>query len=164
MSVQLAVFLICNGFEPLSGAVLTRNFNRDMRKPRIGFRAVPVPNIRGDNNNLPWGKAYGWFSVLAVPTLARHTDKHLTAVLVRVVDMPVVAAAGFKCHIRENDRAFLTRVEHIQKRVSREVTRERVIWFALPENVQFIKLRFILNFHDFNGKFKTTQTLCVCVR
>lgn len=71
-----------------------------MREPRICFCAVPVLLTYRNPNDSAWNHADGFFAFFLVPTGTRGAQQNLFAGAVfTVVDMPVVSATRFECHI-----------------------------------------------------------------
>ena len=105
--VELTVFFVRNGFEPLVGSVLAGNLECKMGEPAIGRRPVPVLDIRRNVDDRAGKNLHGRLSLFLIPAAPGHADQHLSAAVRRTVDMPVVPAAGFERDI--GDRYLLAR-------------------------------------------------------
>ena len=109
--VELTVFFVRNGFEPLVGSVLAGNLECKMGEPAIGRRPVPVLDIGRDIHHVAGTERPGSFAPLLIPPPSSGNKQNLPAAAGGAVDVPVVAAAR-----RERDAAYgyLLGGEHIQ--------------------------------------------------
>ena len=95
-SAETAVLLVIHGFEPLVGRVLAGDFHGQVGKPAVLCGAVPVLHTDGDVDHVACLESTGGLAPLLIPAAAADAQQDLAAALGRVVDVPVVAAAGSK--------------------------------------------------------------------
>ena len=73
-----------------------------MGKPTVCHGAVPVLDIRGDIDHISRMERLGFLTPFLILVLSGDADKNLSAALVRVVDMPAIAASQqLKRHIED---------------------------------------------------------------
>lgn len=72
-----------------------------MGKPTVCHGAVPVLDIRGDIDHISRMERLGFLTPFLIPVLSGDADKNLSAALVRMVDMPAIAASRLKRHIED---------------------------------------------------------------
>ena len=66
-----------------------------MAEPAALFGAMPVLDLRGNGHHIAGLQAPGRLALLLIPALAVYADQQLTAALLGVMDMPVVAALNW---------------------------------------------------------------------
>ena len=88
------------------------------------------------------------FSPFLIPTPAFGAEQELTAVFVGLMNVPVIAAAGFKSHVSCGYAANLT--QRFQIAVSDEVLCESFVWFAKSEDsaVSFCRILLLPDLFD----------------
>ena len=74
-----------------------------MGKPAVRRSAVPVLDTGHNVDHIAGVQLLRLLAPFLIVAPACHADEDLPAALVRLVDMPVVAAAGFKGHIEDFD-------------------------------------------------------------
>ena len=74
-----------------------------MGKPAVRRSAVPVLYTGHNVDHIAGVQLLRLFAPFLIVTAPGHADKDLSAAFVRLVDVPVVAAAGFKGHIEDFD-------------------------------------------------------------
>ena len=74
-----------------------------MGKPAVRRSAVPVLDTGHNVDHIAGVQLLRLFAPFLIVTAPGHADKDLSAAFVRLVDVPVVAAAGFKGHIEDFD-------------------------------------------------------------
>lgn len=89
------VFRVAHRLAPLVGAGLTGHLDGDVAEPAVPLGAVPVLDLRRDDDDSAGLQADRLFALLLVPTLAGGADQQLPAALGGVVDMPVVPALNW---------------------------------------------------------------------
>ena len=67
---------------------------------------MPVLHVRGDHDEAALVQADGVLALFLIPALARGAEKELSAAGSRVMDVPVVAAAGLEGHVHGEEAAF----------------------------------------------------------
>ena len=100
---QFPVLLIRNGLTPFVGVLFARNFDGEMGEPGIRSGTVPVFDFRRNIDAVARLHLDGFFAFLLIVAASGHAYKDLSAAALCVVDMPVVAAAGFEGHIEHTD-------------------------------------------------------------
>ena len=73
-----------------------------MAEPAVGLGTVPMLDVGRDGDHGAGSQADGRFALFLVPAFACGTNQQLAAALGCVVDVPVVAAAGFKGNVGQN--------------------------------------------------------------
>ena len=82
-----------------------------------------------------------------IPALAGRADEHLPAALVRMVDVPVVAAARFKGHVSQK-QAVLRTSQRVEKGIADKILRVGRVGLTEAENILRVKLFLIHDFYD----------------
>lgn len=123
--------LVAHGLQPLIASVLTRHFDGEVAKPRVGLGAMPVLLACRDDNDRAGFEAYGFLSFGLVPAAAGSAQQNLPAALRGVVDVPVVPASWLERHVANRD-AF--RGEHVQVALAEEILAERGVRVPAREN------------------------------
>ena len=118
-----------------------------MRKPAVLFGAVPVLHLRRDGDNRARFQADRRLALLLIPAAPRGADQELAAAALRVMDMPVIAAARLKCDVRQKNGEFAGDGEGIEIGVPDEKLRERGVLFSKTEHVLPIKFFFAADSH-----------------
>ena len=77
-----------------------------MGEPAVCLGAVPVFYFRRDHDHGSRFEAYRGFALFLIPAASGGADEDLAAACLRVMDMPVVAAARLKCDICQSDAAL----------------------------------------------------------
>ena len=88
---------------PLTAAVFSGYFHRQMGEPAVRRSAVPVLDTGHNVDYIAGVQLLRLFAPSLIVTAPGHADKDLSAALVSFVDVPVVAAAGFKGYIEYFD-------------------------------------------------------------
>lgn len=96
---KLGILFVADGFKPFVAAALTRDGNCDVGKPAVFFSAVPMFYISGDHYHFSGGQADRLFPFFLIPSFPCRTDKKLSAVFCRMMNMPIVAARRFKGYV-----------------------------------------------------------------
>ena len=97
------IFFFTHWFAPLTAAVFSGYFHSQMGKPAVRRSAVPVLYTGHNVDHIAGVQLLRLFAPFLIVAPACHADEDLPAALVRLVDMPVVAAAGFKGYIEYFD-------------------------------------------------------------
>lgn len=132
MNLQFIIFLVGDGLAPVVRAAYAGDLDRDMGKPTVLFRAVPVLYSRGDSHDIAGLEALRRFALFLIPALAVNADEELSAAALRIVDMPVIAAAGLEGDIYEKHR-FARVGERIEIALTDKVLRIGIVGLAQPE-------------------------------
>jgi len=82
---------------------------------------MPVFHARRDNDHLTRKQLHRLLSIFLIPAFTGSANQHLAAALVRVMDMPVVAATGFKGDIGHEYGRFAVWDKGVQVGISDEV-------------------------------------------
>lgn len=69
---------------------------------------MPMLDVCGHLHYITWAQTLSRFAFLLVPTLTIHADEHLAAAAVRMVHMPVIAAARLKGDVKDRQIVVLT--------------------------------------------------------
>ena len=78
---RFKVFLVVHGLQPLVGGLLARNLHREMRKPAIGRRTVPMFHTRGDVDHVARAQLLCRFTPFLVKPSASQADEDLPAAI-----------------------------------------------------------------------------------
>lgn len=104
---NLSVCVVADRFEPFVGAVLARDFQRDVREPAVGLRPVPVLDARGDDRHAAGNESLrGYPPLFLVPAAAGGADKDLPAALIGVMYVLCVAASRFERDVEQGELAL----------------------------------------------------------
>ena len=118
-SVQFGVLFVGNGLAPFVAAIFAGNFHSNVAKPAVGLGTVPVLDVGRDGDHGAGGQADSGFALFLVPAFACGANQQLAAALGRVVDMPVVAAAGLKGNVGQKQAGFRVG-QRVQERLANE--------------------------------------------
>ena len=118
-SVQFGVLFVGNGLAPFVAAIFAGNFHSNVAEPAVGLGTVPVLDVGRDGDHGAGGQADGRFAFFLVPAFACGANQQLAAALGRVVDMPVVAAAGLKGNVGQKQASFGVG-QRVQERLANE--------------------------------------------
>ena len=97
---QFLIFFFTHRLTPLTAAVFSGYFHSQMGEPAVRRSAVPVLYIGHNVDHIAGVQLLRLFAPFLIVAPACHADEDLPAAL---VDMPVVAAAGFKGYIEDFD-------------------------------------------------------------
>lgn len=89
------ILLIINCFKPFIASVFSRNFNCQMRKPTIRSSSMPMLYTNRNIHNISRTKPLCFLTPFLVISSSSYTNKYLTASLISVMNMPIIAA--LKC-------------------------------------------------------------------
>ena len=128
---QLPIFLIRYRLQPLIRAILAGDFEGEVGKPAIGSCSVPVFDVGRDMDDIARQHLHGGFPFFLIPTFAGDADEHLSAAFRRVVDVPVVPAAGFEGYVVERN---LLRRDGSKVAIPNEILRVGGVGLADGEN------------------------------
>ena len=103
---------------------------------------MPVFDFRWNDNDAARGETDRVFAGFLIPAFACRADEDLTAAFCCVVDVPVVAAAGFKRYIGEKNAALVWSCQWIEIRGADEILGEGAVFRAESENVRGVKTGF----------------------
>ena len=90
------VFRVAHRLAPLVGARLAGHLDGNVAEPAVPLGAVPVLDLRRDDDDSAGLQADRLFALLLVPALAGGADQQLPAARPGVVDVPVVPAPGLE--------------------------------------------------------------------
>ena len=90
---------------------------------------MPMLDARGDEHDISRMQLPGILAPELTPAATVRAQQDLATALIRMVDMPVVAATWLEGHVSEKDR-LLGIGQGIQERLSDEVLRKRIIGLA----------------------------------
>ena len=130
--LQRVILCVADRLAPLVAAVLAGNLNGDMAEPAVGLRTVPVLDIRRNGDDIADAQTLRGLALLLIPALAVNTDEQLSAAALRVVDVPVVAAARLKGDVREKHR-LSGNGQRLEEAAAGEILRIRVVRLAEAE-------------------------------
>ena len=128
---QLPIFLIRYRLQPLIRAILAGDFEGEVGEPAVGSCSVPVLDVGRDMDDIARQHLHGGFPFFLIPTFAGDADEHLSAAFRRMVDVPVVPAAGFEGYVGERN---LLRRDGSEVAVPNEILRVCGVGFADGEN------------------------------
>ena len=97
------IFFFTHWFTPLTAAVFSGYFHSQMGKPAVRRSAVPVLYTGHNVDHIAGVQLLRLLTPFLIVAAPGHADKDLSAAFVRLVDVPVVTAAGFKGHIEDFD-------------------------------------------------------------
>ena len=140
---QFVVLFVAHRFKPFVGRVFARHFHGDVRKPAVFFGAVPVFHTDGDFHAVARFKGAGFFAPLLIPAFAGDAQQNLSAALVGVVDVPVVAAARLECHVGEKRFARRRRAQRVEIRRADKIFCVGGVLMPFAENVLLFKFFII---------------------
>lgn len=101
--LQLPILFIANGFAPLAMAVFSWNFHSKVREPAIRRCAMPMLYAGSYVNNVARMEFLRLLAPLLIIAAAGNADEYLPSALIGLMNVPVVAAAGFKRNIENAD-------------------------------------------------------------
>lgn len=136
-----------------------------MGEPAVTRGTVPVLHLRRDVDHIPRMQFPGLLAPLLIPAPAGYTDQDLPSALVRVVDVPVVAAARLKGDVCKKD-GLLRIGQRIEEGRAGKILRVGGVFRAPAKDVFLFKCGFILNFRDpcsfplqaFSNSFATSSS------
>ena len=96
---QQTVLLIGDRLQPFIGGLFPRHLYGQMGKPAVLGGAVPVFDPGGDHHGVAGLELPGFLAPFLLPAPALGAEQDLAAVLLCLVDVPVVAAARLKGHV-----------------------------------------------------------------
>ena len=132
-----------------------------MGKPAVRRSAVPVLYTGHNVDHIAGVQLLRLFAPFLIVTAPGHADKDLSAAFVRLVDVPVVTAAGFKGHIEDFD---LLRGDRRKIALPAEILCETVIGRAEGEDhTVLVQLLFISVFRICPDVFCHAEC-CPCFR
>lgn len=102
-SVQLVIILIGNRPQPFVRNVFGGNLNRQMRKPTVRCRSAPMLDSCGNIYHISGMKPPCLFAPFLIAAFARKANMNLSAAFIRIMNMPVVAAAWLKRYVKNTD-------------------------------------------------------------
>ena len=129
---QHVVLHVGDGLAPLVGTVGARGFEGHVAHPAVGRSTMPVLHVRGDVHHVTGDDLAGLFAPFLIPALAVGDEQDLAAALGRMVDVPVVAAAGLEGDVGD-ELGLLWVGQRVQIRAAREVLRIGVVGGAGAE-------------------------------
>ena len=88
-----------DSLQPLVPAIFAGYLQCQMRKPAVRGGSVPVLYPCGNIDHITRIQFLGFFSPFLIEALPGNADQNLSAALVRMMNMPVVAASGLKSDI-----------------------------------------------------------------
>ena len=91
---------------------------------------MPVLGLGRNGNNRAGLHCHGLLAPLLIPSAASHTDKHLHGLM---VDMPIVAAAGFKGYV---DRTAILSIEGCEIAIANKILGIACVELALGPDVE----------------------------
>ena len=145
-SVQFGVLFVGNGLAPFVAAIFAGNFHSNVAEPAVGLGAVPVLDVGRDGDHGAGGQADGRFALFLVPAFACGANQQLAAALGRVVDMPVVAAAGLKGNVGQKQTGFRVG-QRVQERLANEKLGISGVCGTGFKNILLLKFMFIHALH-----------------
>ena len=163
--LQRVILCVADRLAPLVAAVLAGNLNGDMAEPAVGLCAVPVLDIRRNGDDIADAQTLRGLALLLIPALAVDADEQLSAAALRVVDVPVVAAARLKGDVCKKD-GLLRIGQRIEEGRAGKILRVGGVFRAPAKDVFLFKCGFILNFRDpysfplqaFSNSFATSSS------
>ena len=90
--LESVVLVVAHWLEPFVAHIIARNGHGQMRKPAVACGTMPVLHLGRYVHHVAGQQQAGGLAPLLIPATAGHTHE-LTAALVGVVDVPVVAAS-----------------------------------------------------------------------
>ena len=127
----MRIFFIGYGFAPFVGSAFAGNFHSQMREPAVRCRTVPVFHFGRNIDHIAGAQFLYRLALFLIIAAARDADKNLSAAALGVMDVPVVAAAGFERHVENSDLAC---GDGMQVALSRKVGGKTVVGFADGEH------------------------------
>ena len=86
-------------------------------------------------------------ALLLIPAFSGGANQNLTAALVGVMDVPVVATAGLKGDVEQRELSILKICQRIEKALSNKILCKIHVRIAFAEHICFCKFVFILIYH-----------------
>ena len=86
--LQLGVGFVIHRFQPFVAGFLAGNLYGDVRKPAVRLGAVPVLDLRRNDDDRTGRQADGRLARLLIPALAGRTDQNLPAAGFGVMNVP----------------------------------------------------------------------------
>ena len=81
------VHVIGDSFQPFVVSFFAGHLDRQMGKPAVRRRAVPVLHAGRNNDHVAWIERTGWLSPFLIPALAINTQQELSAAAERMMEM-----------------------------------------------------------------------------
>ena len=100
---------------------------------------MPMLHTSRNRDHISRPQALRPFSILLIPTLAINTDQDLSAAAFGMVDVPVVAAPGFKGDIGDEHRLFGVG-QGLKEAAAGEILRKSCVRFTLPKDAAVLFL------------------------
>ena len=101
--LQLSILFIADDLAPLAVAVFAGNFYCKVREPAIGRCAMPMLYAGSYVNNVARMEFLRLIALLLIIAAAGNAAEYLPSALIGLMNVPVVAAAGFKRNIENAD-------------------------------------------------------------
>lgn len=121
---EFGIFLVGNGFEPDVFAALGGDFYGEMLEPAVLFSAVPMLDPGGDVDHVARAERTGGLAPFLIPALSGCDYEDLTPSFLCLVDVPIVAAGGFKCDVGDK---YLLRRQRMKIAFARKILRIGVV-------------------------------------
>ena len=86
---------VLDRFQPFVGGVYAGNFHCQVGKPAVRRGAVPVLDAGGNIDDISGQDLHRLFAPLLIEAASGDSDEDLTAALIGMMDMPVVAAVNW---------------------------------------------------------------------
>ena len=128
----LRILGVRDGLAPLVARLRARDLEREMREPTMLLGTVPVLDARGNLDNVAGREALRRLALFLIPARAVNTDEHLPAALLRVMDVPEIAAARLERNVADDERLVRLR-QNVQIRLPREILGIGIIRLAESE-------------------------------
>ena len=96
---EISILLIIDRLAPFGFGTLSGDLLSDMLEPAVLCRPVPVLDVCRNIDHIPGMQLSRFFAPLLIPAASIDADQQLSAALVSVMNVPVVAAARLESHI-----------------------------------------------------------------
>ena len=143
---QFLIFFFTHWFTPLTAAVFSGYFHSQMGEPAVRRSAVPVLYTGHNVDHIAGVQLLRLFAPFLIVAPACHADEDLPAALARLVDMPVVAAAGLKGNVGQKQAGFRVG-QRVQERLANEKLGISGVCGTGSKNILLLKFMFIHALH-----------------
>ncbi len=135
LRLQIVIYFLRYRLTPLVGGFLTGNLYRDMAEPAIPFGPMPVLHSGRDRNDHTGDQAYRLLAFLLIPSAACRADQQLSSASFGVMNVPVIAASGFKGDICQEYRTLAGFRQRIQIGIPDKILGEARIRLSLAKYI-----------------------------
>ena len=124
---KLIILFCIDRLTPFAFGVFTRNLDGEVREPAGRSCAVPMLNAGGDVDYITGVQLASRLAPFLIVAAATGNEQNLAAAFVCVVNMPIIAAAGFKGYIANDN---LVEREHVEIALANKILGVGVVFSA----------------------------------